>query len=71
MGEAAGPSCDVASLVTPGEAVPVIEECFRKVLEPNDFADVVEVARTLNAFERHWQARARTRSVCNERAPYL
>ncbi len=26
----------------------------RKVLEPNDFADVVEVARTLNAFERHW-----------------
>ena len=26
----------------------------RKVLEPNDFADVAEVARTLNAFEHHW-----------------
>jgi len=26
----------------------------RKVLEPNDFQDVAEVARTLNAFERQW-----------------
>jgi hypothetical protein len=26
----------------------------RKVLAPNDFADVAEVARTLNAFEHHW-----------------
>ena len=26
----------------------------RKVLEPNDFEDVADVARTLNAFERHW-----------------
>jgi hypothetical protein len=26
----------------------------RKVLEPNDFADLPEVARTLNAFEHHW-----------------
>ena len=26
----------------------------RKVLEPNDFQDVPEVARTLNAFEHHW-----------------
>jgi hypothetical protein len=26
----------------------------RKVLEPNDLQDVPEVARTLNAFERHW-----------------
>jgi hypothetical protein len=26
----------------------------RKVLEPNDFENVAEVARTLNAFERHW-----------------
>jgi hypothetical protein len=28
----------------------------RKVLEPNDFADVAEVARTLNAFERRWSS---------------
>ena len=28
----------------------------RKVLEPNDFADVAEVARTLNAFEHHWSS---------------
>jgi hypothetical protein len=26
----------------------------RKVLEPSDFEDVAEVARTLNAFERRW-----------------
>ena len=26
----------------------------RKVLEPNDFANLPEVARTLNIFERHW-----------------
>jgi hypothetical protein len=26
----------------------------RKVLEPNDFHSTAEVARTLNAFERHW-----------------
>ncbi len=26
----------------------------RKVLEPNDFDDVAEVARTLNVFERRW-----------------
>ena len=26
----------------------------RKLLEPNDFETVDEVARTLNAFERHW-----------------
>ena len=26
----------------------------RKVLAPNDFEDVADVARTLNAFERHW-----------------
>src|SRR5207244_2525436 len=26
----------------------------RKVLAPNDFADTAEVARTLNAFERHY-----------------
>lgn len=26
----------------------------RKVLEPNDFESVAEVARTLNAFEHHW-----------------
>ncbi len=26
----------------------------RKVLEPNDFQDVAEVARTLNAFAHHW-----------------
>lgn len=26
----------------------------RKVLEPNDFQHVAEVARTLNTFERHW-----------------
>jgi hypothetical protein len=26
----------------------------RKLLEPNDFANVAEVARTLNAFEHHW-----------------
>jgi hypothetical protein len=26
----------------------------RKVLEPNDFAGLAELARTLNAFERHW-----------------
>jgi hypothetical protein len=26
----------------------------RKVLEPNDFANLAGVARTLNAFERHW-----------------
>jgi hypothetical protein len=26
----------------------------RKVLEPNDFENVAAVARTLNAFERHW-----------------
>ena len=26
----------------------------RKVLEPNDFGDLAEVARTLNAFEQHW-----------------
>jgi hypothetical protein len=26
----------------------------RKALEPNDFKDLVDVARTLNAFERHW-----------------
>jgi hypothetical protein len=28
----------------------------RKVLEPNDFADVAEVARTLNDFEHHWSS---------------
>ena len=26
------------------------------MLEPNDFQDVAEVARTLNAFERHWSS---------------
>jgi hypothetical protein len=26
----------------------------RKVLEPNDFAGLAELARTLNTFERHW-----------------
>jgi hypothetical protein len=26
----------------------------RKVLEPNDFANLTDVARTLNGFERHW-----------------
>ena len=26
----------------------------RKVLEPNDFANLADVACTLNAFERHW-----------------
>jgi DDE superfamily endonuclease len=26
----------------------------RKVLQPNDFDNLAEVARTLNAFERHW-----------------
>jgi hypothetical protein len=26
----------------------------RKVLDPNDFADTAEVARTLNEFERHY-----------------
>jgi hypothetical protein len=26
----------------------------RKLLEPNDFTDLAELARTLNAFERHW-----------------
>jgi hypothetical protein len=26
----------------------------RKVLEPNDFPDLATLARTLNAFERHW-----------------
>jgi hypothetical protein len=26
----------------------------RKVLEPNDFDNLAEVARTLNAFQRHW-----------------
>jgi DDE superfamily endonuclease len=26
----------------------------RKVLEPNDFPDLAALARTLNAFERHW-----------------
>jgi DDE superfamily endonuclease len=26
----------------------------RKVLEPNDFEDIAAVARTLNAFEHHW-----------------
>jgi len=26
----------------------------RKLLEPNDFDDAAEVARTLNVFERHW-----------------
>jgi len=28
----------------------------RKVLEPNDFESVGEVARTLNAFEHHWSS---------------
>jgi len=28
----------------------------RKVLEPNDFEFVGEVARTLNAFEQHWSS---------------
>ena len=26
----------------------------RKVLEPNDFDNLADVARTLNAFEHHW-----------------
>ena len=26
----------------------------RKLLEPNDFDNLAELARTLNAFERHW-----------------
>jgi transposase len=26
----------------------------RKVLEPNDFQNLAELARTLNGFERHW-----------------
>ena len=26
----------------------------RKVLEPNDFDDLADLARTLNAFEHHW-----------------
>ncbi len=26
----------------------------RKLLEPNDFANLAELARTLNAFEDHW-----------------
>ncbi len=26
----------------------------RKVLEPNDFENLGDLARTLNAFERHW-----------------
>jgi len=26
----------------------------RKLLEPNDFANLADVARTLNAFEHHW-----------------
>jgi hypothetical protein len=30
----------------------------RKVLEPNDFESVGEVARTLNAFEHHWSSAA-------------
>ena len=28
----------------------------RKLLEPNDFQDLAELARTLNAFERHWSS---------------
>ncbi len=28
----------------------------RKLLEPNDFASLAELARTLNDFERHWNA---------------
>ena len=28
----------------------------RKLLEPNDFDNLAEVARTLNAFERHWSS---------------
>ena len=28
----------------------------RKALEPNDFENLGEVARTLNAFERHWSS---------------
>jgi DDE superfamily endonuclease len=28
----------------------------RKVLQPNDFENLGEVARTLNAFERHWRS---------------
>jgi len=28
----------------------------RKLLQPNDFEDLGEVARTLNAFERHWRS---------------
>ena len=26
----------------------------RKLLEPNDFPDLADLARTLNAFEHHW-----------------
>jgi len=26
----------------------------RKLLEPNDFDDPAELARTINAFEHHW-----------------
>jgi hypothetical protein len=28
----------------------------RKLLEPNDFQDLAGLARTLNAFEQHWNA---------------
>jgi hypothetical protein len=36
----------------PGEgAISIVQ---RKVLEPSDFDDVAEVARTLNVFERRW-----------------
>jgi hypothetical protein len=31
----------------------------RKVLEPNDFREVAEVARTLNDFEHHWSSVAK------------
>jgi hypothetical protein len=32
----------------------------RKLLEPNDFADLAELARTLNAFEHRWNEIAET-----------
>ena len=28
----------------------------RKVLQPNDFESTAQLARTLNAFEHHWNA---------------
>jgi hypothetical protein len=41
----------------------------RKVLEPNDIANLADVARTLNAFERHWNDRRTLRLALHPRRP--